>query len=47
MSDVRNDQRNINLEFLILVRIRLNGFSRDCKSLNQIDTIIIIIFWMC
>ena len=31
ISNVHNE-RNINLKFVILVRIRLNGFSGDCKS---------------
>ena len=31
ISNVHN-KRNINLKFVILVRIRLNGFSGDCKS---------------
>ena len=31
ISNVHN-QRNINLKFVILIRIRLNGFSGDCKS---------------
>ena len=30
ISNVHNE-RNINLKFVILVRIRLNGFSGDCK----------------
>ena len=29
ISNVHNE-RNINLKFVILVRIRLNGFSGDC-----------------
>ena len=31
ISNVHNE-RNINLKFVILVRIHLNGFSGDCKS---------------
>ena len=31
ISNVHNE-RNINLQFVILVRISLNGLSGDCKS---------------
>ena len=31
ISNVHNE-RNINLKFVSLVRIHLNGFSGDCKS---------------
>ena len=31
ISNVHNEW-NINLKFVILVRIHLNGFSGDCKS---------------
>ena len=34
ISNVHNE-RNINLKFVILVRIHLNGFRRDCKSKNK------------
>ena len=30
ISNVHNE-RNIKLKFVILIRIRLNGFSGDCK----------------
>ena len=42
ISNVHNE-RNINLKFVILVRIRLNGFSGDCKS-KMCENKVFIIF---
>ena len=41
ISNVHNE-RNINLKFVILVRIRLNGFSGDCKSKKWVNKVFII-----
>ena len=41
ISNVHNE-RNINLKFEILVRIRLNGFSGDCKSKKWENKVFII-----
>ena len=34
ISNVHNE-RNINIKFVILVRIRLNGFSGDCRVRSE------------
>ena len=41
ISNVHNE-RNINLKFVILVRIHLNGFSGDCKSKKWENKVFII-----
>ena len=41
ISNVHNE-RNINLKFVIFVRIRLNRFSGDCKSKKWENKVFII-----
>ena len=41
ISNVHNE-RNINLKFVILVRIRLNGFSGDCKRKKWENKVFVI-----
>ena len=41
ISNVHNE-RNINLKCVILVRIRLNGFSGDCKCKKWENKVFVI-----